>query len=307
MNKISISEDIYNELSPEEQNTYQMVYEKSFSKYGQDKYYTMPIVKMKSPLIIEDKDLQAAKDYANGDNLKDIDFSGVRSLLSFSGLSKTQCKKLQGIPIFADVRGFTTQFDEDDSNLEVMAQKTQDILEVMYQVSTEYGGVHVQFQGDRELSLYHNVPDRYVDGVLQSGCMCFKSAVLASMRMIDKLKSHKVHIGIGGDFGNMFATKIGARGEKDNILLGQTVIQADVMEDKYADVDQIAITTEVYEGLKVEDSNLANIFKAVGSCYITTIGYDEYLRKASYKQQRVNTTRNAYNGAWRGLSNYDRF
>lgn len=299
LNRISISEDIYNDLPSVEQNDYVKIDEDSFGKYGQDKYYTIPLIKVNSPVTIEAADLQVAEDYANSDNLKDIDFADVRAQLNFKVLSKTQCKKLQGIPVFADVRGFTTEFKEDDSNLEEMARRTQEILETMYQISIGYGGVHVQFQGDRELSLYHNVPESRVNGVFQPECKCFKSAVLASMRMIDKLKLNKVHIGIGGDFGTLFATKIGARGEKDNILLGQTVIQADIMEDKYADVDQIAITSEVYDGLIDEDRNLASIFKPIGSYYITTIGYDEYLRKASYRQQSVNTTNNTYNGAWR--------
>lgn len=182
-----------------------------------------------------------------------------------------------------------------------MAQKTQQILEAMYRISTGHGGIHVQFQGDRELSLYHNVPGQNVNGIYQAEQKCFKSAVLASMRMIDAVKPYTVHIGVGEDFGRLFATKIGARGEKDNVLLGETVIQADTMEDKNAGEDQVAITAEVYEGLKGEDANMANQFKKIGGCYIATIGYQQYLNSVSYQQQRTNTTRNNYNGAWGDL------
>lgn len=299
LNKISISEDIYDELPADEQKKYEKVVEKSITKYGQDKYYTVHLIDVSSPTKIEDSDLRAAKDYANSDNLKDVDFAGVRAPLSFSNLSKTQCKKLEGIPVYSDVRGFTSQFEEDDSNLEEMAQKTQEILEAMYSVSIGCGGIHVQFQGDRELSLYHNIPGQNENGVFQSGQKCFKSAVLASMRMIDAVKPYAVHIGVGEDFGTLFATKIGARGEKDNILLGETVIQADIMEDRNAGEDQVAITAEVYTGLKNEDNNLASKFKQVGSYFVATMGYKEYLQSASYKQQNANTTRNNYNGAWR--------
>jgi len=79
------------------------------------------------------------------------------------------------------------------------------------------------------------------------------------------------------------------------------VIQADVMEDKNAGEDQIAITAEVYGGLKSEDANLANQFKKVGDCFIATIGYQQYLSNVSYQQQRTNTARNNYNGAWGDL------
>ena len=200
---------------------------------------------------------------------------------------------------FADVRGFTSQFDEDDNNLEEMTRKTQDILESMYRISTSCGGVHVQFQGDRELSLYHNVPSQIVNGAFQSEKKCFKSAVLASMRMIDEIRNHGVYIGVGEDFGRLFATKIGARGEKDNILLGETIINADLMEDKNAKENQIAITEEVYEGLKDEDEYLSSQFKKVGNYHVATVGYKEYIRSLSYKQQDLNNSRNNYNGAWR--------
>lgn len=301
LNKISISEDIYDSLCEGDKKHFEQVDEPSIKKYDQDRYYTEHLVYIDSPVTITGADMTAAKEYANSDNLGDIDFASVRAPLNFRSLSKTQCKKLDGIPVFADVRGFTSQFKEDDSNLEEMAQKTQQILNAMYQVSTGHGGIHVQFQGDRELSLYHNIPGQNVNGVYQAEQKCFKAAVLASMRMIDAVKPYNAHIGVGEDFGRLFATKIGARGEKYNILLGETVIQADVMEDKHADEDQVAITAEVYSSLKNEDANLASQFKKIGDCFIATIGYQQYVSNVSYQQQRTNTARNNYNGAWGDL------
>ena len=300
-NKISISEDIYDSLTMDEKKNYEQVYESSIKKYDQDKYFTASLALLIPYATIPDSYMLAAKDYANKVNLGDIDYSGVRAPLNFRNLSKTQCKKLEGIPVFADIRGFTCQFNEDDSNLEEMAKKTQQILESMYRVSTCNGGIHVQFQGDRELSLYHNVPAQTENGYSTAEKKCFKPAVLAAIRLIDAVKPYAVHIGVGEDFGSLFATKIGARGEKDNILLGETVIQADAMEDKHAGEDQVAITAGVYEGLKREDASLAAYFKKVDTCYVATIGYQEFMRNASYRQQSINTSRNNYNGAWGDL------
>ena len=179
-----------------------------------------------------------------------------------------------------------------------MVEKTQTILESMYMVSTQNGGIHVQFQGDRELSLYHNIPGETTQGYSRPEQRCYKQAVLAAMRMIDAVKPLKVHIGVGEDFGTIFATKIGARGEKDNILLGETVINADLMEDKKAGEDQVAITKAVYDGLKMEDSGFASYFKLVDEYYIATIGYQQYIRDLSYTQLKSSTARNGYNGAW---------
>ena len=74
-----------------------------------------------------------------------------------------------------------------------------------------------------------------------------------------------------------------------------------MMEDKYAGEDQVSITEEVYEGLKSEDASLAEYFKKAGACYVATIGYQEYLRNAAYRQQSTNTSRNNYNGAWEAM------
>ena len=296
--KMSITEEMYDALSQDEKTHYEKVSESSIKKYGHECFYTasLPFLSLSVPL--DDEDIEAAKKYANSDNLSDIEFTGVRKPLNFRSLNRTQCKRIEGIPVYADVRGFTNQFEDNDSNLEEMVEKTQTILESMYMVSTQNGGIHVQFQGDRELSLYHNIPGETTQGYSQPEQRCYKQAVLAAMRMIDAVKPLKVHIGVGEDFGTIFATKIGARGEKDNILLGETVINADLMEDKKAGEDQVAITKTVYDGLKVEDSGLASYFKPADECYIATIGYQQYMRDLSYKQLKSSTARNAYNGAW---------
>lgn len=117
--KLSVSEDVYTALSPEDKKLFEKVDDESIKKYGQEKYYTVHLYALASDDVSES--LEEAKSYANSDNLKDIEFAGVRKQLNFDDLSKTQCKKLDGIPVFADVRGFTQQFDEDDINLEEMA------------------------------------------------------------------------------------------------------------------------------------------------------------------------------------------
>ena len=299
MGKLSISEDIYSILPSGEKGLYEKVVDPTIRKYGHECYYVASLSRVLSPVVIMDEEFEEVKKRANDINLSDIDFAGVRKQLDFRNLSTTQCKELEGIPVYADVRDFTSQFAEDDSNLDVMAQKTQEILEKMYRVSSAHGGVHVQFQGDRELSLYHNVPSGISDGVYTAATQCYKAAVLAAMRLIDAVKPYSVHIGVGADFGRLFATRIGANGEKDNILLGETVLRADYMEDMKAAADQLAITAEVYNGLRSEDANLARQFrKAEDGTFIATIGFDEYTRSITLAQQQKNTSAGNYNKAW---------
>lgn len=302
LSKISISSDIYDSLPAGEKTEYTKVYDESIKKYGQECYYTMLISNIKSPLIITIADLEAVKKYANDLNLSDIEYSDVRKTLNYGNLSKTQCKKINGIPVFADVRGFTSKFNEDDSNLEEMTLITQNVLNTMYETTVRHGGVHVQFQGDRELALYHNIPETMVDGRKCVEIRCYKLAVLAAMRMIDAVKPYTVHIGVGADFGRLYATKIGARGEKDNILLGTTVITADQMEDKQAGEDQLAITKSLYDGLVAEDATLAHQFKVtMAGYYITTVGFTQYIKNLSFAKQQSDTNSSKYNGAWGDL------
>ena len=297
--RIAISLDIFESLQPELKKQFEIIESKAIEKYDQKCFYCLPLLSLKPAVVIEVSDMEFAKEYANGFNLSDIKISKAYGPINFRDVGRTQCKKVNGIPVFADVRGFTSQFLADGSNLEEMAEKTQSILGAMYDITTTHGGIHIQFQGDRELSLYHNFSSVTNKSGFQIEKKCFKPAVLSSMRMIDSVKPYSIHIGVGEDYGQLFATRIGARGEKDNILLGETVIQADTMEDRNAGEDQLAITREVYDGLKEEDPFLANLFKANNDYYVATIGYQEYLRNMADRQQRCNTARSNYNPAWR--------
>ena len=300
VSSLTISKDIYEGIMEDDKKLFHKVSDRSLSKYGQDHYYASHLSFL--PLEFTNTELtDEIKAYSNRINLSDIKYGSLRKPLNFRDLNVEQCKKLNGIPVFADVRGFTSQFNEDDSNLAEMAERTQCILTSMYTTTTNNGGVHIQFQGDRELSLYHDLPARQENGITIPATLCYKTAVLAAMRLIDAVKPFAAHIGVGEDYGRLFATKIGARNEKDNLLLGETVIMADMMEDKHAGEDQLAITREVYNGLLREDRNLAKLFKENGGYYIATIGFADYVKARESAQLTRNTENKKYNGAWRDL------
>ena len=298
ISSIGIAEDIYASLPLPEQKSFQKVSSSSLKKYEQTCYYCSSLSSFTAGYSITDNARMAILSKANSLNLSDIEFSPVRQTLSFDRLSTQQCKHLTGIPVFADIRGFTGQFAADDSNLEEMSRITQEILTKLYRTTKNCGGVHVQFQGDRELALFHDIPGQGAVGSFKTNTTCFKSAVLAAMRMVDIVKPFSIHIGVGEDYGKLFATKIGARGQKDNILLGETVIYADYMEDSHTGEDQIAVSKEVYQGLKKEDSHLAEMFQIQDDYYLATVGYEQYVRKAQTTRLQINTKQNNYNGGW---------
>lgn len=290
--KINISEDIYIVLSSQDKLSFLKEEDSSIEKYGQSCYYSSLLSSLNPSFDITADDMRFVIEYANKVNLSEMEYTGVQKPINFNHLSVKDCKRINGIPVYADIRDFTSKFDPKDNNLEEMTKKTQDALFKMYDVTNRYGGIHIQFQGDRELSLYHDITG-------SEPTNCFKPAVLASMRMIDALKPLTLLIGIGQDYGRLFATRIGARSNKDNILLGETVLKADYMEDKCAGENQIAITKEVYDGIKNDDPILVKYFEHIDSdIYIAKIGYQDYLNSIEKDRLHNDTKSNKYNGAW---------
>lgn len=287
---LCISTNLYELSDYGVKNLFEKKTSPDIKKYGQPEYYTAHVNLFSKNYRI-DEEMKAVAEYANKVNLTDMQFPVASKLLSFDDLSKGKGKTVTGIPLFADVRGFTTKFYADGSNLEEMAIETQSILETMYNVTTMHGGVHVQFQGDREMALFHDIGDD----------KCIEKAIIAGMRMIDKVSDMMldIHLGAGADYGKMYAARIGARGEKDNILVGETVISSDRLEDEKAGRNEIAISPELYKELQEMNSKLVSFFKRRdGGEFVATIGYKEFLRESENDNNIRDTRNHSYNGAW---------
>lgn len=300
---MSISKDIYAAAEAGQRRCFSRVARGDLRKYGQSCCYVAHLSDVSTGYSLPEDELRAVNDYANTVSLGNMELSAVRRPLSFDRLNRTTVKKLDGITLYADVRGFTKMFDPDGGNLDEMAAKTQQVLATLYGISTKHGGVHVQFQGDRELAVFHNVSP-YTDsgGSRHEGMRCYKDAVLTAMRMIDGVRGIGLYVGVGEAFGTLYATKIGARGERDNVLIGSTIIEAGRMEDQYAGENQVAITQGVYEGLCEEDKVLAGRFGRSGGFWVSTVGYEQHRRDVERRLLSTDTFRRSYNGAYGELS-----
>lgn len=285
---ISISENMYNSINGEVKKIFSMRTDERIRKYEQACYYT---ANMSSFVITKrvERGLEDAKQVANRVDLYEMNFPSPSTKINLDYLTKKEGKTIEGIPLFADVREFTSQFKEDDSNLLEMAKKTQEILMSMYKI-VDKDGTHIQFQGDREFALYHNYKDYD----------CCVDAVLAGMRIIDAVHEYKVCVGVGQSLGKMFVSKIGARGEKDIVVLGHTVMEADSFEDNYAGKNQLVIGNEIYQVLKIKNQHLANQFIQLNStCYYTTVGHKKFTQLLEEERLKNNNRQRNYNGAWR--------
>jgi hypothetical protein len=126
----------------------------------------------------------------------------------------------------------------------------------------------------------------------------FFDAVKAGLQLIDAVKPFGVSIGVGQSFGKMFATRIGARNEKDYLLIGSVVVEADINEDENAKPNQLVISEEIYEYLKNHETSWAEIFKKQDDYYYTTVGYNFMKNKITQKDLETSNKRQNYNGAW---------
>ena len=219
-----------------------------------------------------------------------MEFTNTNSRFGFDNLSLNSGKKFDGIPVYADVRDFTSKFDEDDENLIEMAYRVIELLKTMYNIVDKCSGTHVQFQGDREFAVF----------VMDKNNVILKNVIIAGLRMIDAIdKTTIFSLGIGAVEGKLHATTIGIRNNKDNILLGKAVNEANYAEDELAEKKELVISDDIFEKLNVIDKKLASIFKMKArGYYYTTLGYSHY-RNIVEKEELIQSTKNKlYNGAW---------
>lgn len=252
------------------------------------------------------RNLDDAATLINNLNLGDMSISEICNKLDFSNLSLKNSKRIEEAAIlFADIRGFTKKVDE--SNLSEMKQLVQVVLTMMYHEVLERDGVHVQFQGDRESAVFNKYKNETYDFAIR--------CILCAMHMLDRVddinqnRTDKLNIGIGCSLGNIYAAKIGIRGQKFNLMMGQTVKEADDAEDNVAGVGikssetEIAITEELYKHLASLSGNIASKIKSTFSeretngikYYISTTRLSEIQTTTANKIVKENASKANHN------------
>jgi len=289
---LSISEELYNRINYSYKKGFDKELTREFLIYKQNCYY---ICKVKPLEFVEfEKKMKEIDECINKINLCEIDFLGARELINPETLSVKQSKCVEGCVLFADVRGFTKKFDSQGNNLKLMKNITKNVLEAMYNKVVNKG-VHLQFQGDREVALFHKYAgnDIFVkDSVLTA------MSIIDSIRNISKEAGINFTIGIGIGFGNVFISRIGTNNEKDVVILGKTVNEANYLEDNCALENEIAISKNAYLKLQEEEKKLCSVFEKRNDYYVTKVSKSEYINKLQAKKVDFDTRNRNYNGAW---------
>jgi class 3 adenylate cyclase len=198
-------------------------------------------------------DREVSADHVEDDKkrfpLKDIGYSAAEAFIDLDELSIFNNKRVLAASIFADVSGFTAYIDAATSEADKQAalQVFHAIRKEMARVITgDFDGLRIQYQGDRIQGLFHlpqddeaAIVEKVVEAAagLQSSMECTLKACLP--------EASELRLAIGVDMGITLVSKLGARGQRDRICLGEAVEEAAQLEER-SEGGQIAVSSQIH-------------------------------------------------------------
>lgn len=227
-----------------------------------------------------------ARNVANNVNLSEMEHRNPRDISRFQDFTLSNNAFFDGTVVFADVRDFTKKFAPNGYNLANMSSITKIILSTMYNRCNCEKGIHVQFQGDREFVIF--------DEGLED------AAIIFALKLSDEITkiADGIHIGIGGNFGDLYAASIGINKEdldikKQPSILGKTIIEANKLEDQEAGCDEIVVSDTLYQ--KIKDANVKALFTKRKSYWVTSKKYSNFIELGRKIDEDNNYKKEVYN------------
>jgi class 3 adenylate cyclase len=181
--------------------------------------------------------------------LKDIDYSDADVTIDLDSLGITNNKRVKAVSLFADVDGFTryvaaaTDMEQKRSALRVFHAIRKEMAAVVKQ---DFGGLRIQYQGDRVQALFHlpNGDPSAIAAKSVSAAAGLQSSMQYSLKeCLPELGS--LHLAIGIDFGVTLVSRLGIRGQRDRICLGTAVQGASSCQERCKG-GETGITSPVY-------------------------------------------------------------
>jgi|GEM_PF-1040806 len=255
-----------------------------YSKYENGDYVRINVNQLVNQFAFDDIDVRTyVETQYSKINFEDVVFRHPKKLISFDQLSEKNNRKVDGIPFHADLRGFTKMFKEDGSNLKEMVRTTKEVLDIMESSVVENSGIKVQFQGDKIVALFHknaeHGSEEYIENAIDAGFVLIGKIIQFNKLALNNLPNIKMSVGIGQSIGELYATRIGLKRNKHNILLGRINNLANKAEDEYALEDSIVITSDLYGRLKKSLQDIFRMHPDNRRFYITEEDYRNYSRK----------------------------
>lgn len=248
--------------------------------------------------------LQRIKDDKANFPLNKIEYSDAEVLIDMDCLGIGNNKRVLAASVFGDVSGFTAYIDKaaKENNAKAALRVLHAIRKEMASiVKHDFGGIRVQFQGDRVQALFHlpqgdekRIAARAVDTAV---------ALQSAMELVIKKvlpEASELGMAVGSSVGVTLVSKLGTHGNRDRICIGESVEDAATYQEGSAG-GQIAIPAEIHSHLD-EDLQKLFVWSKDRALYIATdLTQDkvERARKASMFKQAVHVASGAQ-GAYVG-------
>ncbi len=156
-------------------------------------------------------------------------------------------------------RSFVDDLNDDTDEL-VKAVQVLHLFryELRHVTENDMGGMALQHQGDRLQALLHD-PHRDDEDVMERAvdlCIAYNSSVEEVINENHDILG-KLHVAIGCAFGKTLVGKLGVKGDRDPVCIGDATIQAEQFQLAMPG-NHLAITEELYDAITNEE--VANQF-----------------------------------------------
>jgi class 3 adenylate cyclase len=195
------------------------------------------------------------------------------TLIDLDELSIHNNRRVLAASLFADVSGFTKYVERHEhTNTQDAAMYVLHAIrrEMSRVVRADYGGLRIQFQGDRVQALFH-LPrgnERAIAMQAVGTAIGLQSSMEITLRACLPELAASLHLAIGVDIGATLVSKLGIREHRDPICLGRAVERAAMLEE-LCSARQIGISHRVYKALP-QDKRHVFTYDKEKQCYIGT-------------------------------------
>jgi len=211
--------------------------------------------------------------------LDDIAIEEVREKIDIDRLGPTRAKTCPAATLFVDIDGYTKLVDSLDGDTDELVKAVQILhlfrYELRHVTENDFDGIALQHQGDRLQALIHCF---YHDGddIMQDAarlCIACNSSVEEVINANHDILG-KFHVAIGCAFGKALVGKLGVKGDRDPVCIGDATVTAERIQLAMPG-NHLGITEEIHEAISDEEvadrftkNNDADCYEANGLTYV---------------------------------------
>lgn len=183
-----------------------------------------------------------------------------------------------GISFFADIKGFTRHvagLETDDEKIEAL-RVLHAVRSEMHAVAARgYDGDFVQYQGDRIQTIHYEAKgtSNYVSKAVEAAAAMRRAFELCR----DELE-FTLDVTMGAASGRTFVTRVGVKGDKELIALGQSVSRASELQDGVETGGTVAVNHAFWE--LVDQDGQSDFKKIADDHYEATLSLKKLVAKA---------------------------